>query len=481
MLHAIRKDVLGKFVGEVISRSIFLLFFFYLGRKLSTEEFGTLNLALSTTYMLGVLFLDPGLTISTVKLLVARPETARRTAGAVFCFKVLAFVPMLIVLWIGVINLPSRLPGLHIMMAAALYTFLYALLEYFCYLTNAYHRMDLEAWIRTGSRLSVIALGLIAIHFGSMAAIIWAMCIATLLWDLIATRILARNCTTVRPVWDVPAMKLALREGLPVAGAAIIGAIYLKWDLLVLSYFHVGREQVGWYAGAFKIVEAFSALPSLLGVALFPVLVQLRTENPGYLDRLLLTTIKAVLLFSIPTAAVISLFSRQIVTLVYGSKYLPGADVLAVLIWCIVPMFMYFYLTFVNIAAGHAKYNLLAGGITLIAGLTANSLLVPRVGYMGAAWSALVANSTFALLATWKVCTLYRNANIPSMLLRLGTAAALMMATFFLTSASLSIQLLFGLLVYAIVLIALGTLGADDVSLALRLLERRIQPQAQGS
>ena len=197
---------------------------------------------------------------------------------------------------------------------------------------------------------------------------------------LIAVR---RQLVRVSLMFDWSLLKRLAWMGLPIAGTLVVGTIYLKWDLLVLSYFKISKEQIGWYAGAFEIVEAFSALPSLLGAALFPLMVQLRDSNATAMDRLLNTTTKAVLLFSIPVAATVSLFSRHIIGIIYGSAYLPAANILAVLIWCIVPMFIYFYLMFVNVASGHARQNLLAGTIALVVGMSANALLVPRMGTSG--------------------------------------------------------------------------------------------------
>jgi O-antigen/teichoic acid export membrane protein len=205
--------------------------------------------------------------------------------------------------------------------------------------------------------------------------------------------------------------------------------------------------------------------------------LQLRTENPAALDRLLFASTKAVLLFSIPVAATIRLFSRQIISIVYGQTYLPGAAALAIIIWCIIPIFLFFYLMFVNVAAGHAKANLLSASAALIAGLVANVILVPRIGYLGAAWAALIANSSFAALATWRVCTLFRKASIPPMLLRLSIAGGLMAAVGSLAPTSVLIQFGLGLLTYGIVLIVTGSLGTEDLSLVLRMFQTRIQPQ----
>jgi len=479
LLQIIRRDVFSKFSGEVFSRMIFLLFFFYVGRKLGAIEFGSLNVAISVSYILGVLFLDPGLNLSSIHMLVEHQEDAQEIAGSILVWKLVSFFPLVMVL--GAISYAwhGRLPSFYLLFLAALYTLFTQLLEYLSSVTNAYHRMDLEAFLKIFNRVLVVLLGAVSLTIGHATILLISMAVSTAAACVLAWVWLGRRVLRILPRWHPYFIREAFRIALPIAGTVIVTTVYLKWDLLILSYFKMSLQEIGWYASGFKIVEAFSALPTILGAALFPLIIQLRTYDPGSLDRLLLLSTKAVLLFALPVAATVSLFSREILLFVYGPQFLPGARVLAVLIWCVVPIFLYFYLVFVNIATGHAKHNLWAGCLALAAGLAANVVLIPRVGFIGAAWAALIANTTFALLATWKVCAIFRNASLPAMLFRLICAGATMAAFFFLLPVSLPVQLGLGLAAYIILLIALGAIGARDFSLLVRLLQLRALPQGQ--
>ncbi len=479
VLQIIRRDVFSKFSGEVFSRLIFLLFFFYVGRKLGTIEFGSLNVAISVTYILGVLFLDPGLNLSTVHMLVEHREKAQEIAGSILAWKLVLFFPLVMVL--GAISYAwhERLPSFPVLLMAALYTLFTQLLEYLSSVTNAYHRMDLEAFFKILNRVLIVLLGAVSLTVGHATVLLISMALSTLAACMLAWVWLGGRVLRIIPRWHSALIKEAFRIALPIAGTVIVTTVYLKWDLLILSYFKMSPQQIGWYASGFKIVEAFSALPTILGAALFPVIIQLRTYDPESLNRLLHLSTKAVLLFALPVAAIVSLFSREILLFVYGPQFLPGARVLSILIWCIVPIFLYFYLVFVNVATGHAKHNLWAGCLALVAGLTANAILIPRIGFIGAAWAALIANTSFALLATWKVCTMFRSASLPAMLLRLISAGAAMAALFFLLPASVPVQLGLGLAAYIVLLTALGAVGAKDFSLLLRLFHFRTLPQGQ--
>ncbi len=479
LASVVRNDVFFKLGGEVISRLVFLFFFFYVGRKLAAPDFGTLSLCISLTYIIGVALLDPGLNVSTIQLLITDKASAARTAGAVFTLKVLLFVPVLVLLAILHAVFGGRLPGFPLLSLAALFTFFTALLEYFSCLTNSCHRMDLEAGFKLANRALIVMLGAIAVRSHTASAVLWAMMIATGLCCGVACILTGKTCIPIRPCWDSDTAKRTLRLGLPVAGTMVVGAIYLKWDLVVLSAWRVGAQEVGWYAAAFKITEAFSAVPGILGAALFPTLVQLRSSNSLQLDRLLRLSTKALLVVSFPVAALTSVFAQQIIAAVYGARYMPGAAVLAVLIWCIVPMFLYFYLMFVNIAAGEARHNFLAGCAALAGGLLTNMILIPRIGYLGAAWAALAANLSFAVLATSKVCRIFPRARILQAVLRAAAAAGVMAAVFWGAPGPVLLRTLLGLLSYAAALVLGGSITGEDLRIALQLV--RIRPAAVGN
>lgn len=479
LLGIIRRDVFSKFSGEVLSRALFLGFFFYVGRKLGSSDFGSLNLAVSLGYILSVLALDPGLNLSTIQLLVARVQNKDAIASTIFTFKVMLFGPVCLVLWVLSRLFGSRLPSFYILILAGLYALFTAILEYFCSVTNAFHRMELEAWLKIFYRVCIVLFGFVALRFGHLPAVLWAMWVATFLGCVVGWITLRQQIVRINLTWDPAVIKEALRSGLPIAGTLLVGTIYLKWDLLMLSYFRISKQQIGWYSGAFDLLEACGALPALLGAALFPLMVQLRTEKPSALDSLLRSTTKAVLIVSFVGAAFVSLFSHPLMILVYGAAYSPGASILAILFWCIVPISLCFYLMFANISGGQARYNFLAGCLALTTGFIANTVLIPRLGYLGAAWAAIIANCSFAMVAVWRVSSLFRGARIPSLIIRILSAGVLMVTVGLYVPLPLGVRFGLGLVIYIVLLVLSGIINGEDFALLVRIVQVRTEPQVQ--
>lgn len=142
-------------------------------------------------------------------------------------------------------------------------------------------------------------------------------------------------------------------------------------------------------------------------------------------------------------------------------------------------MLLYFDLIFVNIAAGEARHNFVAGYVALAGRLLTNIILIPRIGYLGAAWAALAANVSFAILATLKVCRTFPKARILQAALGAAAAAGVMMAVFWAVPGPVLPRTLFGLLSYVIALCLAGSITGEHLRLALQLV--RIRPAAVGN
>jgi O-antigen/teichoic acid export membrane protein len=206
--------------------------------------------------------------------------------------------------------------------------------------------------------------------------------------------------------------------------------------------------------------------------------VQLHSKEPDRFQRLISLTTKGMLILALPISALISAYSQQIMSVVYGARYAGGAPVLSILIWCIVPMYLYFYLIFVNVSAGHANYNFVSGIVAVVSGLIGNAVLLPRMGYIGTAWAALLANAAFALLCCVQAARLFRQARIPRILAQMALSGAVIVMTIQYSTLPYFLVLPLILSVYLLLLVALRAVGLDEFSLARRTVRLWLYPKS---
>ena len=168
------------------------------------------------------------------------------------------------------------------------------------------------------------------------------------------------------------------RDVLPLGAAVLISALYFRIDVYFIQQWH-GFQPVGGYNAAFRLVEALRLLPAAVMAVTFPLLVQAR-------DTDLVRSIGGKLgIAGAALAAVCAAGAPLIIPAVYGARYEYAVPAFAVLSLALPLFFLNYALTHQVIGwDGHRAY---LGVVTLalIGNVTANIILVPGRGIVGAA------------------------------------------------------------------------------------------------
>ncbi len=92
-----------------------------------------------------------------------------------------------------------------------------------------------------------------------------------------------------------------------------------------------GFNEVGFFNIAYSLTQFILFVPSAVGTAFIPLATKLALENRARLNSFLLKSIYGVDLIVISITFIISLFSKQIIYLFYGSEFLPAQNILILL------------------------------------------------------------------------------------------------------------------------------------------------------
>jgi O-antigen/teichoic acid export membrane protein len=149
------------------------------------------------------------------------------------------------------------------------------------------------------------------------------------------------------------------------------------------------EKVVGFYSAAYKLFEVAVVLPHSFMLVLFPTLVEeYHSDRSQFKDRFK----KALVIYSLiggSIALALWVFSHEIITLMYGGKFLPSLAVLDILSGVILLFFINFLLSNILIISGRERINTwnLAGATVL--NVILNLALIPLYGAIGAAWASL--------------------------------------------------------------------------------------------
>lgn len=217
-----------------------------------------------------------------------------------------------------------------------------------------------------------------------LVAFLWALVaseVARALWLTVATMWRGRWSLTV---FDGPYAGRALRQAVPYAVLAALGVIYFRIDLIMLDAM-VGGEEVGHYAGAYRVLEALVLAPGLLLAVLFPRFARSQKSGSAEAPRLYLGVSRVLLWGGMAVAFVGVLLAEPILTLLFSDAY---ADGRTSLVWLMVALaFVFWHAPNVTVLFSGEELGPVVRLSFLTAGFNvlANLALIPAYGAAGAA------------------------------------------------------------------------------------------------
>jgi O-antigen/teichoic acid export membrane protein len=259
-------------------------------------------------------------------------------------------------------------------------------------------RLELTAAVSILATVLRTTLGAVVLFAGLSLVGLAASSLATnvvtalILWSLATRAAMASEGPAVRhPRW--------LRESWPLFVNQLLQGLFFKVDALLLPGL-AGNAAAGAYAAAYKVSEGAGIVSSSFTLALFPRLS--RGSDPEHAYRLAL---RALLQIGFPLAAGIALLSEPIVAIVGGRDYLPDSAIALAILICYLPLSYANGLTqYVLIAAGRQRLLTSAFLVALVFNVVANLVVIPRFGYVGAAWTTVA--SEVVLLVPFRMAAL---------------------------------------------------------------------------
>jgi O-antigen/teichoic acid export membrane protein len=247
--------------------------------------------------------------------------------------------------------------------------------------------------------------------------------------------------------------------------AVIAGALGLsyKFDSVLLNVMR-GDVETGYYNAAYGLVFASAFISNSVNTALYPTLSRQVENNAESLARIYGHVLRYLMIAALPIAFGGWALADQVVMLLFGLSYAPAAPALAILVWVVPLMFASELLGYIVVVRGSERRVARAVVVSTAVGVGCNLLLVPWLGFHGA---ALMTVATEALLVSQYTWYLRKElAQIPwnRTLARPFTAALLMgLLMVLLRDQPVPLIVLIAGATYSSLLLLFGVLGHDDL------------------
>jgi len=133
----------------------------------------------------------------------------------------------------------------------------------------------------------------------------------------------------LRPSLDLEQSKQMLRWALPLGGSYVVGNLYGRIDIVLLSVL-ASKSQVALYGLAYKLVDGLRGMPQYIVVTLFPEFARI-AESPDRVSQIMQKAFAVILVGTVPLFVFCVVFAKEIVEVVGGEGFTGAALVLQIL------------------------------------------------------------------------------------------------------------------------------------------------------
>jgi O-antigen/teichoic acid export membrane protein len=198
-----------------------------------------------------------------------------------------------------------------------------------------------------------------------------------------------------RPSFEPSEWRILIRETLPLAAAVVMGVLYFRILLVVMSLL-ADAMSTGLFATSFRVVEVLYGLSALVVTTALPVLAAAHRDRLR-LGYILQRMSEVALIASSYLVIVVTLTAAPVLDFLGGSQYRAAAPILKIQIFALIPVFLAHVWQFGLISIRRQKALALADGLALMVVLGVGTGLVISHEAKGAAVAAVVGESAFAV------------------------------------------------------------------------------------
>lgn len=237
--------------------------------------------------------------------------------------------------------------------------------------------------------------------------------------------------------------------------------------ILILSWLK-GDEAVGYFSAPLAITTKLTVIPFASMLSLFPIFSKFYKDRGIIWKKSFEISFKYLFILSIFLAVISTIYSKEIIILLFGREFMPSAEVFPILMWSLVFVFINFVLIDVITSAGRQKALIPIYGLALILTVILNLVLVPKYSFIGTAVSVLISKSVISICCTYYLFAKFAVYPNPGVLAKTAFSSAVLLAILSLIKIPLWLAMPVAVVIYLVLLFSLKILGTYDINLLKR-------------
>ena len=323
------------------------------------------------------------------------------------------------------------------------------------YLGFVLQKLLLLGFIVVTIKLKMGLIGFVIAHLASNV-ILWNF------YHIVVSRLYARIPLRI----DVPLWKSLLIAALPMGGGVMLRQLALQLDILILTWM-TNLTTVGLFSGPYRISMALRVIPQTLSLPLYPLYSRTAHLSPARFGEAYQWSMKFFALISIPFAAFFIAWSKPILGLALGAKFLPALPAMQLLGLGLVPFFLSTLFQYLFAALDEQRRFLTSTCLGSALRVLLLVILIPRFGFVGPSIAFVCAETLIVGIWIFQLARLGFPAKLGYVIWR-PLVAGFAMALVLLAAAEAPLLWQIGaaalsIVIYGVVLFALKTFSTEEI------------------
>lgn len=216
---------------------------------------------------------------------------------------------------------------------------------------------------------------------------------------LISAGIFRKRISKIKVDFDFSFWRALIKNSVPFFVINVLSMLYFRIDTVMISLIRDFSE-VGFYNTVFNVVKATLIIPIAFSAVIYPVFSNLY-HSQSLLKSIYKRNFGQLLIISIVLTLILTLFSKQIVLLAFGEKFLVSSKALFVLSLSIPFIFINKLNATALFSVNLEKwpvYILISGAFINV---ILNALVIPQYGFIGAAVTTVITEIIIFAVLGW--------------------------------------------------------------------------------
>lgn len=397
LLYDIGKNFSIVIAAQIAYKIMLFITFILIARNLGVEGFGKFSYAMAFAG-LAIVLADLGTSSSLIKDTsgIDRHHTDQYLSD-ILSIKLIGSIATIIIVFALSYFLHESKQVFNMIIACIVICILNSYIVAFRAVFRVFEKMKYDAFSIFLEGFLKLSLIIFFVHSlkDNIALILMILLIANAIILLITAYIVDKKFVKIRFSVKVAAWSRIINSGTVFAFVGFFQMTNLRIGTIMLSKMTTDSE-TGIYSVVIRIIEPLLAIPLTFIAVSFPVLSRLYKESADLFNDLKKVSVRITCVVSMIVAVLIYFIAEVVITKILGASYAVAGYALKIFCWIFIPMSIRFVLEGIALASNKRKKLYFACTAGTIANICINALLIPIMGYKGAAIGIIV--SEFIML-----------------------------------------------------------------------------------